>query len=500
MLRAAPSLLTLVLCGASAQPQASLAPGPWRAWLASPGGELPFGLELAPAADGGLAARVTNGPESIEVGRVAWDGERLELGFDHYAARIEARLQADGSLAGEWTKRQAGGATARLPFRATPGAAARFRAPDDAPGDASGPTAALGGRWAVAFESDPLPAVAELEQAPDGTLTGTFLTATGDWRWLAGDVRGSRLRLSAFDGAHAFLLDARLDDAGELRGDFWSRDAWHETWRARRDPAARPPDAFAQSRWDERVALADLVVADLEGVPRSLGEACFGARAVVLQLFGSWCPNCHDEGDLLAALERRYRARGLVVCGLAFELDPDPSANAEQVRRYAARHGCAYPFFLAGSAESKEASSRAFPALDRLRSYPTTVFLHGDGRVRAVHSGFAGPATGAAHEELVRSFEALIEECLAEPPPDDGPLWEALEAGTWIGDDGARYRFKRATGRACVLTPDGTQAALQRALVHGELVRVGSTLWRWDASAGALVAPGRLAPRALRRG
>ena len=104
----------------------------------------------------------------------------------------------------------------------------------------------VAGRWAVDFEQDEEPAVAVFRQ--DGrNLAGTFLTATGDYRYLAGTLSGDRLRLSCFDGAHAFLFDARLRDDGSLRGDFWSRDSWHDTWTARRDPQATLADGFAQT-------------------------------------------------------------------------------------------------------------------------------------------------------------------------------------------------------------------------------------------------------------
>jgi len=59
-------------------------------------------------------------------------------------------------------------------------------------------------------------------------------------------------------------------------------------------------------------------------------------------------------------------------------------------------------------------ASKAFPLLDRVRSYPTTIFLHADGRVRAVHTGYTGPATGPAYDHLRAEFESLIEELLAE--------------------------------------------------------------------------------------
>ena len=80
---------------------------------------------------------------------------------------------------------------------------------------------------------------------------------------------------------------------------------------------------------------------------------------------------------------------------------------------FAAKHGATYPMLVAGLADKQKASA-AFPALDRIRSYPTAIFLDAQGKVRAVHSGFSGPATGAAYDELRAEYERLIEELLAE--------------------------------------------------------------------------------------
>jgi hypothetical protein len=62
----------------------------------------------------------------------------------------------------------------------------------------------------------------------------------------------------------------------------------------------------------------------------------------------------------------------------------------------------------------RDEASRWFPLIDRIRAFPTTLFLDGDGRVRAVHTGFAGPATGEEHRILRDEFERRIESLLRE--------------------------------------------------------------------------------------
>jgi hypothetical protein len=89
----------------------------------------------------------------------------------------------------------------------------------------------------------------------------------------------------------------------------------------------------------------------------------------------------------------------------------DRARDAEQVRRYAARHGVTWPLLVAGLAD-KDKATASLGLLDKVRAFPTTIFLDEKGQVRAVYTGFSGPATGAAyaeqHTEFVRVIEGLL--------------------------------------------------------------------------------------------
>ena len=177
------------------------------------------------------------------------------------------------------------------------------------------------GRWAVKFSSSEDPAVAVFEQLP-GTnrVKGTFLTTTGDYRYLDGSVSNRVLSLSCFDGAHAFLFRARLTENGEIEGEFWSSNTWHETWKANRDPSAKLTEAFAQTKIAGKGKLSDLMFPDLTGTPRRLDDPMFAGKARIIYVFGSWCPNCHDAAVYFSELHKRYGNQGLSILGLAFEL------------------------------------------------------------------------------------------------------------------------------------------------------------------------------------
>lgn len=400
-------------------------PGPWRAVLMSPGGELPFTLRFA-AGESSPPAVAVNGQEEVPFSAVRIDGSRVVLHIEGYDSVIDARLSNDGRLLeGEWSRTSDTGRS-RLPFRATRGDERRFTGelPDASATADRAAIPSVAGTWSARFvdEEGEEPARAEFRQ--DGTrVTGTFLLPTGDYRYLEGDYRDGFLRLSCFDGAHVFLFHARARADGYLEGDFWSRDTYHATWTARPlgDPSveASLPDPFEQVHLTNDEGRFSFRFPDLDGRDVTLPGQRFNGKVVVVNLFGSWCPNCNDEAPLLADWYRRYRDRGLEIVGLAYEFTGDESRDRKFVRLFAERHGIEYTLLLAGTSDKSDAAE-TLPDLSAVKAWPTTLFIGRDGRVRKIYSGFAGPATGDSHALLVGTLEELLEELLSEQAPAAG--------------------------------------------------------------------------------
>lgn len=410
--------LTLVLCAgligcggqADEDPPAADLIGSWRGVITSPGGELPFTLKLDH--DGPrLRAVIVNGREEAAISRVERSGDKIVLRFEHYDSEIEATLK-DNRLEGRFRRTVPAGDSI-LPFVAVKGDERRFL-PSTKTGAA---LPEVKGTWAVEFVDGENRETAQGEFVQEGQqVFGTFLTPTGDYRFLSGSFENGHLRLSSFDGAHVFLFEALAQDDGSLKGDFWSRETYHATWTARRAAAEEQvlPDAWTQVGLSNAEGRFHFDFPDLEGQQLSLEDPRFRGKVVVVNLFGSWCPNCNDEAPLLAAWSRRFRAEGLEIVGLAFEYTGKPERDREQVRRFAARHAVDYPLLLAGLSDKKKAAA-SLPDLTRVAAFPTTIFIGRDGKVRKIHSGFAGPGTGHHHSELVSELEALIRSLLAEP-------------------------------------------------------------------------------------
>ncbi|MBT8135681.1 MAG: TlpA family protein disulfide reductase [Gammaproteobacteria bacterium] len=399
------TLAALLLGGCSGPgPVDPVQPGDWRGVLTLPGGELPFSLQLKQDGTEWMAVLV-NGDERVEVTDVTVNEQQMTLVLPAFNTRIDARRDGAG-FSGTLTLVKRAGKQQHIPFVARPGEEYRFlRVQPESYVD-------VDGRWAVTFREDDgseSEAIAEFEQTGN-VVEGTFLTPTGDYRFLAGEVDGNQLYLSTFDGSHAFLFTAKLEGA-QLQGDFWSGTAWHESFVARRDANAALPDA------DELTQLVDeqftFSFPDTDGNMVSLDDPQFDGKVVLVALAGSWCPNCHDEAAFLAPFYHQYRDQGLEIVGLMFEHLEDFSAAATQVIAFRDKFDIGYTLLVAGSSD-KQRAGETMSMLDRVYAFPTSVFIDRNGNVRRIHTGFNGPGTGRHYDQLVAGFTETIEQLLAE--------------------------------------------------------------------------------------
>jgi thiol-disulfide isomerase/thioredoxin len=138
----------------------------------------------------------------------------------------------------------------------------------------------------------------------------------------------------------------------------------------------------------------------------------FKNKVIVAVVTGTWCPNCHDEAQYLVKLDKKYRDKGLAIVALNFE-EPEQLETLKRQKAFVKQYGVKYTYLEAGSpAQMWE----KVPQLAHLDTWPATVFIGRDGKVRAVHSGFASPASGEYHTQLNEEFTTRIEQLLAEAP------------------------------------------------------------------------------------
>ena len=373
--------------------------GPWRAVLDLAGGTLQFTLRISPTS-AGWTGRLCNGLVCQPFSSVRTRGDSVVLEMADYAATIAARVSGD-SLTG--TYRNVGNRGPRvIPFRAARGRWPEVRAP-----------AALLGRWDATFFSDfgSSPRVFELRNGATG-LEGTMISNTGDYGHFAGTVAGDSFALAHFDGSFVYLLTGAVR-GDTLRGVFHAGLQTETPWIAVRSTGVSQLKAPTEITSADTTAPFRFAFPDLQGRNVTQNDPRFHGKVVLVDVFGSWCPTCHDAAPALVRLYRKYHGRGLEVVGLAYEVTGDMAVDRRQVRRYRDKFRIPFPLLLAGVNDT-EAAAATLPQLKGFTSFPTTIFLGRDGRVRRVHAGFYGPAMGAQHERLIREFEQEIERLLRE--------------------------------------------------------------------------------------
>ena len=376
----------------------------WRLEIELPQVVLPVQLHLAKDS---RSAWLQNGAERVPITDIRRDGERLRLHFPAFNNTFDLVLE-DQRLSGNLTLVKLGYEQV-MPVRGRRGLTYRF-SPEPNPGmDVSG-------RWETLFTADDgteTQAVAEFEQQ-GGHLVGTFLTPTGDYRYLEGEVDGRQLKLSTFDGSHAFVFVADMDGGGALSGDFWSGTRWHERWRARRNFDARLPDPYSLTYLKEGYDTLQFTFPDLEGRSVALSDRKYQHKVVLVTLSGTWCPNCADEVVFLSGYYRRNRQRGLEIVTLLYEHFGDFERAAAQGRALRDEYDVDYDLLVAGISDKTQAAE-TLPMLNRVLAFPTMIFIDRSGRVRRIHTGFSGPGTGANYTEFVAGFNQTMDELLAEP-------------------------------------------------------------------------------------
>jgi thiol-disulfide isomerase/thioredoxin len=413
----------LMLSACERPPGQELQPGSYRATITLPGGKsVPFGLDVAQH-EAGPVLYVLNGVERIQLDEVKVSEGRLRARFPGYETILTARV-AGAELAGEVALVHADGKTLQLPFEAQLGETWRFY-PTALPDNAD-----FAGRWEVAFTDGTgrrTAGVASFDQSFQ-EVTGTVWMPANDQRFLAGEARDDELRLSRFDGGAVVLYEAKLDAQGRLVGETWSDRGGAQRFVATRNPDATVDATALASQLRDPEAPFMFAFRDLDGSTVSSGEPRFKGKVLLVTLAGSWCPGSHDEARLLTKLDRRYRTRGLAIVSLMFEQHADFDRAVAAVQRFRAAYGIEYPTLIAGQADKAKATA-ALPQLDAVLAYPTAIFVDPDSRVRKIHTGFAGPATGVQHELLTHEFESQIEELLqaatasaaATGPPTPAP-------------------------------------------------------------------------------
>lgn len=367
-------------------------------------GEMPFNFEVIYTDKDHFYIELINDTERIKIEDVEFNTAKsinkdsVTIHFKEFDTRIEA-LYENSTMEGKWIVNYKDNYS--ISFKATHGKDYRFEpVKKDQPKNFSG-------TWEAIFDSgseNAYPGVAVFKQN-GSKITGTVETETGDYRYLQGDVFGDKAFLSCFDGSHAFMIEAKLNGDSTLTGSFRSGKHYTVTWDGKKNEKATLKDAYGLSK-STTESPVNFSLPDHQGRMVSLKDEKFAGKVKILDIMGTWCPNCKDATIYLKELKKNIQYKNVEVISLAFERYRDSIKSQNMLDVYKKKNDLTWDLLLGGYYDKKEAQA-SLGFIDKVVAYPTLVILDKNDKVSHVYTGFYGPATGK-YETFKTDFEGKL--------------------------------------------------------------------------------------------
>jgi thiol-disulfide isomerase/thioredoxin len=400
------SILAFILLINNAK--AGVSPGTWFGFLQlNTATVLPFLMTLSEdnGSDGFQIISIHNGEEKFVLYGNKSSPDSIDYVFPNFKSFIRIHLDSKTEMSGFWYNK-AKSDHYKIPFKAifSPENSDTINVPDY-----------FTGKWATVFEPNSEngePALGVFEQK-GSLLIGTFLTETGDYRFLAGKNDGKTFELSCFDGSHAFLFTGNLSAGKDsIQGRFYSGNHWVSDWIAAKNKQSqlRNPDSITFVV-NNLPVIFDLK--DIYGKDYHYPNADTKDKVVIIQIMGTWCPNCLDETLFFKKLYEKYHKDGLEIISIGYETPKTSERRVAAIRKLKENHDLDFTFLEGGFADKHIAETK-FNMLNEIVSFPTTIFIDKDGKVVLIHTGFSGPGTGEYYTKYTEKTEKLIKELLAK--------------------------------------------------------------------------------------
>ncbi|MCP9747886.1 TlpA disulfide reductase family protein [Lacihabitans sp. CS3-21] len=377
----------------SCKSKPELKTGLWRAEVPTIAGVLPFHIQVEKN-----RAFAINADEKLAFDTLYFENDSLHLKMELFDAEIIAKVEGE-TMNGIFRKKMANLDNREGAFTAKFGQEFRF--------ENGKSNASLANKYSIIFDDgkSTYEAVGIFEQK-DNKVKGTFLTTTGDYRYLDGNVVGDSLKLTCFDGNHTFLFTAKIIGDSLTGGTFCYSLKGTEKWSGIKNDQAALPDANSLTYLKPGFTSIDFSFPDETGKKISIKDERYKNSVTIVQILGSWCPNCMDETRFLADFKKKNPS--VEIIGLAFEKSLEPAFVNPKIQRLKTRFGVTYPILLAGKNDKADASDK-LPMLNKIISFPTTIIIDKKGVVRQIHTGFSGPGTGEYYNKFVEEFTRFVE-------------------------------------------------------------------------------------------
>lgn len=405
------AICLILTIAAAAQPgEEHLKPGRWNASVQrNDGKQIPFVIDFKYEQQQ-LFAYIVNRQERIKTEKITFAGDSAIMRLPVFESYFRIRKIGTDSLNGTWVSGAADG-DILIPFAAHPAQHHAAIAPASANGN-------IQGKWSMEFtrpNQTKRPAIGSFSQK-DNKISGSILTPSSDYRYLEGFISKDSVIFSTFDGSHAFLFEARID-GNKMTGTYYSGAKGKENWVAERNAqAALPPLAapVTEVKNTEEGKL-NFSFKNIDGKTVSINDARYKGKVVILQIMGSWCPNCMDETAFLSEYYRKNKDRGIEVIALAYELSTDENRSVQSLKKFQQKFNVPYEMLNTGvKASDPEKAEKTIPQVTALKNFPTTIFVDKEGKISAIKTNFYGPAAKEYHTKFKVDFNATVDKLLSK--------------------------------------------------------------------------------------
>ncbi len=360
---------------------------------------IPARLEL----DSALHMALINGDERIELSSFKREGDSVIVRLEPYLSTLHFKIIRPDSIHGYWQDESR--ENYKISFSGTPSAGSELYNPEwtERTYDAT-----------FSYDcADCAYKTVGIFRSEDGLLTGTFLTESGDYRYLQGlTKKDGSFFMSCFDGAHLFYFTGTMNGDSISDGMFYSGKHHHEQWNAVENPNAQLRDPDSLTFLKDGISSLDFSVKNINGDSVYFGEEQFRDKITVVQILGTWCPNCTDETRFWKSVATTY-ANDVQIIPVAFERGNDFGRHIRAIDNYKKQFALPYEVYLGGEVNKNNAAS-VFSDLNAIMSYPTSIIIDKQGKVRKIHTGFYGPSTGKYHTLYTERLRNEIEKLRGE--------------------------------------------------------------------------------------
>lgn len=350
-----------------------------------------------------------NGKETLKTTDIQSKGDSLIVHMPVFESFFRLKIINKDSLQGDWVRNGISSET-KIPFTATAKFSYRF------PISKNSNSVDATGKWALNFSNDankPSPAIGVFQEK-NHIVTGSILTPTGDYRFLEGVTNGDSILLSTFDGVHALVFAGKINTQDStISGNMISGAKGLTAFTGKKDANPQLPNTSEMYVKDGESGKLNFTFKDLNGKEVSINDPKFKNKVVIIDLMGSWCPNCMDETAFLSNFYKKNKARGVEVIGLAYEYTTDYERSVKSLTKFQKKFDVQYPMLITGvSVADPKRTEKTLPELTDIKMFPSTIILDKTGKVAFIDTGFEGPGTGEYYTKFVKEFDEKIDKLL----------------------------------------------------------------------------------------